>query len=138
MGGGRSTFLRIGPLQLVREVPHADKCGQYRPVYFIWTRHFPDQTKQPRHFSDPFPDDESLQVCLDCESQWMPKGILYAGKPLPVISDRNGVRPKDVLREYGIQRYDDERAHRALSTACFPFFGPPDSPENTESGSDLD
>ena len=85
---------------------------------------------------------DAPQVCLDCESQWMPKGILYAGKPLPVISDRNGVRPKDALKEYGIQSYQDDRALKALSTACFPYFGPPDdSPattDNSASDSDLE
>ena len=56
--------------------------------------------------------------------------------------DRNGVRPKDALKEYGIQSYQDDRALKALSTACFPYFGPPDdSPattDNSASDSDLE
>ena len=31
-----------------------------------------------------------------------------------------------------VQSYQDDRAHRALSTACFPYFGLPDSPANTD------
>ena len=50
------------------------------------------QTKHPRHFSDPSLDTDSLIVCMDCETQWMPKDILYAGKPLPVIPGQSPSR----------------------------------------------
>ena len=45
--------------------------------------------------------------------------------------ERNDVRPKDALREYGITDYGDERVHNALMTACFPYFPAPSSPAGT-------
>jgi len=56
--------------------------------------------------------------------------------------ENNDVRPQDALKEYGITDYGDERVHKALVTACFPYFSAPRSPAGTAfsetSGSDSD
>ena len=53
--------------------------------------------------------------------------------------ERNGVKPRDVLEEHGISSWKDDRVMRALSVACFPYFGPPasDGSRSPSSGSDF-
>ena len=52
--------------------------------------------------------------------------------------DRNGEKPKQVLREAGVQSFSDERAFKVMATACFPYFGPPsDGDTDSDSGSDF-
>ena len=52
------------------------------------------------------------------KNKWIKKGLAPETAVFAAMLDRNGVSPKEVLRECVIQSYQDDRVLSALSTAC--------------------
>ena len=72
------------------------------------------------------------------KNKWIDRGMPTETAVFAAMLERNDIRPKDVLREAGISRYTDERAHGCLFQACMPYFGPPSNPSSDISDSDFD
>jgi len=72
------------------------------------------------------------------KNKWIDRGMPTETAVFAAMLERNDIRPKDVLKDAGISRYTDERAHGCLFQACMPYFGPPSNPSSDISDSDFD
>ena len=80
----------------------------------------------------------SMSGRTHAKSKWIQKGCTPEAAIYAAMLDRNGEKPKQVLREAGVQSFSDERAFKVMATACFPYFGPPsDGETDSDSGSDF-